>query len=112
MCTYCCKIKYILPGVSLGLSGACLMPKLYCGVLSNLTFSGEYVPGAVRKLFYYIVYTNILQTSYFSSFFYIPGVFANLSADPLPIKLYCGPLSKFTFSGLYVPGATNGTQIY
>lgn len=32
--------------------------------------------------------------------FYIPGVSAGFSADPLPIKLYCGPLSKFTFSGL------------
>ena len=36
---------------------------------------------------------------------YTPGVSAGFSAGPLPLKLYCGPLSKFTFSGLYVPGA-------
>lgn len=26
---------------------------------------------------------------------------------PFPVKLYSGPLSKFNFSGLYVPGAKN-----
>jgi len=35
-----------LPGVSLAFSKRGLIPKLYCGVVSNLTFSGQYVPGA------------------------------------------------------------------
>lgn len=37
--------------------------------------------------------------------FIIPGVSASFSIGPLPPKLYWGPLFKFTFSGLYVPGA-------
>jgi len=43
--------------------------------------------------------------------FYIPGVSTGFSAGPLPLKLYCGPLSKFTFSGLYVPGAICNEKI-
>jgi len=35
-----------LPGVSLAFSKGGLIPKLYCGVVSNLIFSGQYVPGA------------------------------------------------------------------
>lgn len=42
------KICIKLPGVSLSLSKRGLRPKLYCGVLFNRTFSGEYVPGAVK----------------------------------------------------------------
>lgn len=34
----------------------------------------------------------------------------SFSAGPLPVKLYCGPLSKFAFSGLYVPGAVQWKQ--
>jgi len=34
-----------------------------------------------------------------------PGLSFNFSAAPFPVRLYCGPLSKFTFSGQYVPGA-------
>jgi len=94
----------LLPGVSLSLSGACLIPKLNCGVLSNLTFSGEYAPGAKKFLLNrtkpcYICRLCILYN------LCIPGESAGFSTDPLPIKLYCGPLSKFIFSGLYVPGA-------
>lgn len=43
------------PGVSLGFSEACLIPKLYCGVLSNLIFSGEYVPGATKWCICYVI---------------------------------------------------------
>lgn len=37
--------------------------------------------------------------------FVVPGVSASFSVGPLLPKLYWGPLFKFTFSGLYVPGA-------
>lgn len=35
-----------LPGVSLIFSRGVLRPKVNCGVVSNFTFSGQYVPGA------------------------------------------------------------------
>jgi hypothetical protein len=100
-----CRKNDLLPGVSLSLSGACLIPKLNCGVLSNLTFSGEYAPGATKFLLNYAKPCYICRLCILCNF-RIPGESVGFSAGPLPIKLYCGPLSKFIFSGLYVPGAT------
>lgn len=51
------KIKKIksfslqLPGVSFIFSRGVLNPKVNCGVLSNFTFSGQYVPGAENNFF-------------------------------------------------------------
>lgn len=47
-----------LPGVSLSLFRRVLSPKLYFGVVSNFTFSGEYAPGAKHFIVISIYLTN------------------------------------------------------
>lgn len=105
-------LLFYSPGLSLYFSGNPLPDKLNCGPLSRFIFSGLYVPGAIRKSKYKrtLIYKNnkLNDKSIWRKWKRKrswPGLSFGFSDIPFPYKLYCGPLFKFIFSGLYVPGA-------